>query len=1654
MAEEAKLRIELANAVQLADDRRIALQRLQDTTIEKDKELLHLRVEVTTLTREKDALRADMERSLERMRSELRAAQENESEAKRQAAAATTALDKVREEMKSNFNPDDITVEPDFDLPPAPVVQQKKEVDPLAMPDFGIDFAMPDMNMDFGMPDPFSDPLLAAAGGGGFDFGGGGKTSKELEACKEDLKKVQDELKTTKSALNKKLSASGTAFKKSQAEVAILEAAKANLNQLLAQVTKQRDQSSERNLALETRLNVAAEESRSARDERTALSKQIIELETKVAGLNRTITDLNDDKQRTASRLQAVQGEGGQLAQDHANLKTAKVAVDTQLAQTVQLLDTAKADIARLVEEVKEKSLSSGDSQSKINNLQSELIQREKTIASLNNECAIWSIDAQRMDVELQKLSEAHRADQLIVSNLYSGDYGTLGCLQAQDLGDFPTVLVELKFSNMTLDGWIAKAELNEFSFLRGVSRCLGASIEELGSVSARRGVTVSLSFQSKIPPAQINNMLDSAGFNLFAGTSLSKDFFSSTCTGSRKGPFLQLNSSSFQAPAKSLIEIASLQNGVLEREALVSKLTAELKALNATLDSTKSALEITSQGKATTESKVAELQKQLQGQESHKYEIVRELENKKLLKEKKRQFDLISNFCYRYEKYEIFQGWRMWKKKIGKYKNGVIEDLKSQVARQSANIFDLETIVQGLRTDGTQLQLNLERTQNDLRQRNETIAVLEPDLKLTKGALAEAQATIVDFKKDTSGLNTGLAQARSACLVAESQVRDLTKDLSIANADITSKKAEIDSLQHKVEQTSSQLADRDGQVKALTNDLSITVAKALKDNSDKDAAISTLTADLKFTSETLSSLKLRSSGDNEVKDQTIARLTAELKDTQAHLNNCENKAREDNTQNGNSIANLTAELKVTRGNLLSTEEKLVETRAELASTQDSLRSTKATLVLTESNLAASIAERKSKEADSSADLKICQATLVSTEQSLRVCQNDLRVTADSLASTQRKASDDNFEKSNTIARLNTDIIRLTENLSETRAQLQRTKDELSSVARNAYEIKADLASDLKSAERQLANVKDDLTRFEQRAAADNADKSATISTLSATIASIEQKAADDHTAQAKIIYEVSSELKQTQITLAATEKNAETIIKDKSDTIQRLSKDLNTTQENLAVSRLKHNEDNANNAAAIASLQSDLKTVRDHLNATEQKAVEDNYRNSNIIAKLNVDLKTTREMLTEAERRHTQQLADKDAAIATVSKNLKAVTGSLESAKADIVARVAVNDKLVADLKLAIDTNARQREEQDKGLRTYVQLMADKDEAIARGLAELKEQEVHVSEQRSQMARLQVEVENQSKKRLEASLLSEKLSSEKHALQSKLRLRDEVAQDLSNTISRLQDVLNQDSRLPAGIPPNCACALLRPQLFAFIKICIATEATIDGREVDPRDERVVEAERSRVVQYNTNDFKTATPEGFYEAEKRSLLLLTSILEETIVAVAEGSRRKITSEQKFQAELKLRETWLEDLQNALGETQDELQEVKLTMAPNDEIADRLRMERSRVVAARLESEENQKNQREEIETLRGYLVASQEAFAELTGDTSRPAIIMRAARMLAKLKPWVGINIQKSIFEQCSQSGVTIVTLKQGGPASDAGLKQGGMNCHIIIIEF
>jgi hypothetical protein len=302
------------------------------------------------------------------------------------------------------------------------------------------------------------------------------------------------------------------------------------------------------------------------------------------------------------------------------------------------------------------------------------------------------------VDMEFEKLTCAHRADQRIVSNLYSGDYGTFGSVLSQDLGDFPTVLVELKFTNMTLDGWVAKAELNEFSFLRGVSRCLGASIEELGAVSARPGVVISLSFQSKIPPAQINGMLDSAGFNLFAGTSLSKDFFSSTCSGKMKGAFLQQQNLTFQAAAKSLADIAVLQAGVQQRDAVVSKLEVELNALSATLKSTIATLDATSQGKGATESRVVELQAVMQKQEQQLHETMHEMAKKQMAKNKARQLALLNNFCLRYTRYEILQGWRTWKKKVGKYKSDVIKELTAKVARQSADIADLDSTVQGLR--------------------------------------------------------------------------------------------------------------------------------------------------------------------------------------------------------------------------------------------------------------------------------------------------------------------------------------------------------------------------------------------------------------------------------------------------------------------------------------------------------------------------------------------------------------------------------------------------------------------------------------------------------------------------------------------------------------------------------------------------------------------------------------------------------------------------------------------------------------------------------------------------------------------------------------------------------------------------------------------
>jgi hypothetical protein len=45
--------------------------------------------------------------------------------------------------------------------------------------------------------------------------------------------------------------------------------------------------------------------------------------------------------------------------------------------------------------------------------------------------------------------------------------------------------------------------------------------------------------------------------------------------------------------------------------------------------------------------------------------------------------------------------------------------------------------------------------------------------------------------------------------------------------------------------------------------------------------------------------------------------------------------------------------------------------------------------------------------------------------------------------------------------------------------------------------------------------------------------------------------------------------------------------------------------------------------------------------------------------------------------------------------------------------------------------------------------------------------------------------------------------------------------------------------------------------------------------------------------------------------------------------------------------------------------------------------------------------------------------------------------------MLSKITPWLGVNVAKSIFDSVDQTGVTIVTIKSGGPADEAGLRVG-----------
>ena len=79
----------------------------------------------------------------------------------------------------------------------------------------------------------------------------------------------------------------------------------------------------------------------------------------------------------------------------------------------------------------------------------------------------------------------------------------------------------------------------------------------------------------------------------------------------------------------------------------------------------------------------------------------------------------------------------------------------------------------------------------------------------------------------------------------------------------------------------------------------------------------------------------------------------------------------------------------------------------------------------------------------------------------------------------------------------------------------------------------------------------------------------------------------------------------------------------------------------------------------------------------------------------------------------------------------------------------------------------------------------------------------------------------------------------------------------------------------------------------------------------------------------------------------------------------------------------------------------------------------------------------------EKKELHKLLVQAQHDMATLTRDPSRESLLSAAETLMATLQPWVGIDIQKSVYDSRDQTGVTVLQLRQNGPAINAGLRVG-----------
>jgi hypothetical protein len=764
-------------------------------------------------------------------------------------------------------------------------------------------------------------------------------------------------------------------------------------------------------------------------------------------------------------------------------------------------------------------------------------------------------------------------------------------------------------------------------------------------------------------------------------------------------------------------------------------------------------------------------------------------------------------------------------------------------------------------------LSAQLEEAKKALKNAETKASTADAELKKVKEEKVKMSAEMADLKKNQPKTASGSAGAGGLKKIETKKDKDARLAKEAAEAEEKKRieeEAEAEKLRIEAEAAAALQAKLEAEQK-LVDDLRAAFENIKRQKDD----IALLTTELQKTKASLQAETQQLAEANSVK----AKITEELNSTQA-----ENQSKAEIIS---KLLNDIEEGKIILASGFEMKEKIIALEAEnkqlseasqkvmsdMQSTLSELQSTKHNLSQTEKKLITTA------------------ETLVTTDASLKTMQerfSTLESTHISIVEVL-KSTESKLDSAQATSRSNT---------IELSASLQSTQERLTAAESALNPVQNKLATTelaLKTTKEALESSENSLRLTEKKLAATATDMSQTIAELTERIATMD--IASEKAQTQAVITMLTKDLKLAQDSLASLEEKH-----------AQLEKTLQATQDTLKGLQQKSHDDLAVQNAVIINLKSELRANEEIITELNADVTEKDI----LIAKLRADVEGS-----------ASEIAAKEALMFSVLEKYKTTHELLDAERAQTDMDKLTIDNLATDLQSMAMGKSLSIESYEEKLRVCTEMMIEKDRNMTEQRQINHNQEVALDIKTRDIAKLKSEVENRSISLRDATAQFESLLSEKNVLETKLKLRDDVVKDLNDTIKKLQDINSSGIFPSAQTPQGCNCALLKPQLFAFIKLSIATEATLEGRVVDIHDERVLAAEKARRIRYD----ESASASHFYALEKKTLSILASILEDTVTALAEASRKKMSSEQKLNSELKLKTQWMDELMTNLAAAQ-------------------------------------------------------------------------------------------------------------------------------------